>query len=152
MSWACSEALTACVTGVHCYFGGSMCLSCSGSGFLACAELVHRTGPKLPWWMATPAAGVHPPMPFSQYIPQDLIYILSKEQRVLRCLFMAHNGSSMSTHTTSDFRIEKTTELNHVSPVLVCLCFLRFLSLLQWCDEDINVNLADRETAVRMPP
>ncbi len=133
----------ACVTGAHCYFGGSMCLSCNGSGFLACAELVHRTRPESAWWMVTPAAGVHPPMPFSQYIPQDLIYILSKEQRVLRCIFMGHNGSSMSTHTMSDFRVEKTTELNNVSPVLVCL----FVSSdfccrsVLWCDEDINLNL-----------
>ncbi len=112
----------ACVTGAHCYFGGSMCLPCSGSGFLACAKPVHCTRPESTWWMVTPAAGVHPPMPFSQYIPQDLIYILSKEQRVLRCLFMGHNGSSMSASSTmSDFRVEKTTELNNISPVLVCL-------------------------------
>lgn len=32
------------------------------------------------------------------------------------------------------------------------VCFLRFLSLLQWCDKDINVNLADSETAVRIVP
>lgn len=72
------------------------------------------------------------PVPFSQYIPQDLIYIPSKEQRVLRCLFMGHNGSSISTHTTPDFRIEKTTKLNKVSPVLACLLVsLRFLSSLR---------------------
>lgn len=29
------------VIGVYCYFGGSMCLSCSGSGFLPRAGLVY---------------------------------------------------------------------------------------------------------------
>lgn len=29
------------VIGVYCYFGGSMCLSCSGSGFLPRVALVY---------------------------------------------------------------------------------------------------------------
>lgn len=72
------------VIGAYCYFGGSMCLSCSGSGFLPRAALVYCAELKSVWWMMTP--GCLPTIPCYVHSPGTYLYSLQRA-KVLRISF-----------------------------------------------------------------
>lgn len=119
----------ACVTGAHCYFGGSMCLSCSGSGF--CSP--HRARPPCRARVAVmdgdPGCRRSPHnTPLPVHSPGSYLHSIQRAEG----LEMSFYGTQWLLHVNSHHVRFQNREDNRTEQCLTCpgpsVCFLRFLS------------------------